>query len=219
MKSLRVPPLLLLLLLTACAAGQKKAPDVSPADLYQQAQKAVEKAQYDEAKRLLNRIREDSPFSKYAVDAELLSADAAFKDKKYDEAAAAYKSFVELHPTHPKVNWADYRRGLAYLNVAHPEDRDQSATRKAAEALQKLINADPNGPYTADARKRLAETRQTLAAHELYVARYYVRKKKYDSAQDRLRIVLRDYSETPANAEASKLMAELETKKSEAKKK
>jgi outer membrane protein assembly factor BamD len=111
------------------------------------------------------------------------------------------------------VSWAEYRRGLAYLKLAHRADRDQTATRQAAEAFQRLLGAHPTSEYAEDARKRLGEVRASLASHELYVARYYVRKKKYDAALDRLRGLVATYPDSPAGQEATKLAAEVEALK------
>ncbi|MBI5441687.1 MAG: outer membrane protein assembly factor BamD [Deltaproteobacteria bacterium] len=212
MKRARILCFCLLALLGACAAP-KKVPTAPPEDLYRQAVKAIEKSDWAEAQRLLDHIRDESPFSNYAVEAELLSADSLFKQEKWEEAAGAYKTFTELHPTHPKAAYAQYNRGLAYLKLAQKEDRDQTGTRNAAEAFQKLLNAYPASEFTEDARKRLAQARETLASHELHVARYYVRRKKYDAAVERIQVLLRNYPDAAVVPEAWKLVAELEAKK------
>jgi outer membrane protein assembly factor BamD len=205
-------PILLLSLLSACA-GARKAPDLPPEELFRQAKAAVQKSNFEEAETLLDRLRDEYPFSRHAVEAELLAADSAFKQKKYEEAAAAYKSFEELHPTHLQVPYAIYRRGLSYAEMAVREDRDQTATRNAAEAFQKLLNAYPQSEHAEEAGKRLAQARATLAAHEFYVAQYYVRRGKYDAALSRLQIVVEGYPELPIREKAQALAAELQAKK------
>lgn len=212
MRTLRSVTVLSLLFLCACAGVESKK-DMSADELYRAAQTSVAEKDYEVARKLFDRIRDEYPFSQFAVEAELLAADMAFQDKNWEEAAAAYRSFEDLHPTHPRVGYAIYRRGVAEAELSRPEDRDQTATRKAAEAFQKLLYAYPDSEHAQDARRRLAQARSTLAAHELYVAEYYVRRKKYDAALARLQELVQDYSDTPYRDEALLLATEIKAKK------
>jgi outer membrane protein assembly factor BamD len=203
-------PLITLAVLSGCAGSRPKDQASVSADvLFVEAQAEAKRHNYEDAAKLLERIRDEFPFSKYTVDAELLGADIAYQQEKYQEAAAAYRSFEDVHPTHPKAAYAVYRRGLAQMQLSRPEDRDQTATRAALEAFQKLLQAYGGGEYAKDARVRVVEARNRLAAHELYVARYYVRKERFDAAIGRLESVLRDYPDTSSKGEAEKLMATL----------
>lgn len=207
---------LLVALLYGCAAGQKRA-DLPPEELYRLAQEAVEDRDYQDAQKLLDQIRDQYPFSRFAAEAELLSADMAYRDKRYEEAAAGYRSFEELHPTNPKVPYALYRRGMAYLEISHPADRDQTATRNAAEAFQKLLFAHPDSQYADEARRLLDEMRSRLAAHELYVARYYLRKDQYGAALSRLQALVQNYPDAPQRDEALRLALEVQDRMREEK--
>lgn len=210
MRSLLLSILIAALALAGCA-GKKWRADAPPEELYRLAQAAVEDRDFDDARKLLDQIRDQYPFSRYAADAELLGADASFDEKKYEEAAAAYRSFGELHPTHPKAPYAMYRRGLSYEEITHPADRDQTATRDAVEAFQKLLYANPDSEYAPEARKQLTELRERLAAHELYVAKYYIRRKQTAAALQRLQRLVQDYPEAPQRDEALRLALELQT--------
>ncbi len=211
MRLLHLATLVAVLLAVACAGKQERA-DIPPEELYRLAQEALEDSDYEEAGELLDQIRDEYPFSRFAAEAELLSADMAFRQEKFEEAAAAYRSFEELHPTHPKAAYALYRRGLSYAEVSMPEDRDQTATRSAVEAFQKLLYASAESEHAADAQVRLAELRGRLAGHELYVARYYIRKKSYGAALQRLRTLVQEYPEAPQRDEALRLALELQAK-------
>ena len=196
----------------ACA-GRHPLPDTPPEELYRLAEEAVEDKDYEDARQLIDQIRDEFPFSKYAAEAELLGADMAYKRKEWEEAAAAYRSFEELHPTHSRVDYAIFRRGLAYLQTSLGADRDQTGTRNAAEALQKLLFAHPQTQYAGEARERLTQAREKLAEHELYVARYYARKEEYEAALTRLRGLVQNYPETSHRDEALGLALELEAEK------
>jgi outer membrane protein assembly factor BamD len=202
------------LFLVACAQPRPRL-DLPPAELYRLAEQAVEDHEFEHAETLIDQIRDEFPFSKYVMEAEILAADVAYEKETYEEAAAAYRSFEELHPTHPKVPYAIFRRGMSYLEISLPPDRDQTATRNAVEAFQKLLYAHPKSDYAVSARESLTEARGHLAGHELYVARYYNRKKKYDAALHRLQGLVQTYADTPHRDEALRLALAIQTKKRE----
>lgn len=199
-----------LVALTACSRPKLSA-DMPPDQLYQRALDAMADEDWREAREILEKIQDDHPFSRYAVEAELLEADLAYDQKQYQEAAAAYRSFEELHPTHPKVSYALFRRGMSYMKMSMSKDRDQTATRNAVEAFEKLLYAYPESDYAATGSDELTEARARLAAHELYVARYYVRRHKVEAAIERLQYLVQRYPDSPSTDEALKLALELQT--------
>lgn len=203
--------------LLACAGPQTADRSLeTPDGIFGRAQASVQSKDYEEARKLLDRIRDEYPFSKFAPEAELLGADVAFQQGKFAEASAAYRSFEDLHPTHPKAAYALYRRGLAHMELSEPEDRDQTSTRAAAEAFQRLVNAYPNGDYAKDALAGLESAKARLAAHEIYVAKYYVRREKFDAALGRLEGVVRSFAGTARAKEAEELMAEIRSRRANA---
>jgi outer membrane protein assembly factor BamD len=184
-----------------------------PEDMYAEAGKAFEDHSYKEAGETLAKLRERHPFSPLAVDAELLQADIEFASENYEAAAAAYSTFEELHPFHKNVDHAIFRRAECYYQRIDAEDRDQTPAHSALETYRRLLSARPDSTYAAQAKARVAEVREELAAHELYVARFYFRRGKYDSALERLKGLSRDYPETKANAEGAALIPEVEVEK------
>ncbi len=200
----------LLLLLTACAGADRLA-GVPPDQLYAMAEAAGADKDYEEAQKILDRIRDDHPFSRFAVEAELLTADLKFQEKKFEEAAALYRSFEQLHPTHPRVAYTIYRRGLAYWNLSSPAGRDQADTHSAAEAFQKLLYGYADSEYATPGREHLVQVRSRLAAHEIHVGRYYLRRERYAAALGRMEGVVREFPDTPEQADAQQLAAEART--------
>jgi len=199
------------LLLSACASPQE-VEKLSDEEMYRRASVAVQKRDYEDAEKLIDRLRDEHPFSDLVASAELLSADIKYANGDYEEAAAAYASFEDLHPTHPKVPYAVYKRGQSYLNVSLSPDRDQTAVVKANEAFQKLVYAFPETEYANKAKELLEDVHTRLAKHELYVARFYIRKKKFDAALGRLNFLTDKYPQTPQADEAFELVREVNAK-------
>lgn len=207
MRTDRIVATTLVLFLCACAGADRLA-GIPPDQLYAMAVRAGEDKDYLEAEEILDRIRDDHPFSRYAVEAELLAADLKFQDKKFEEAAALYLAFEQLHPTYPRIDYVIYRRGLSHWELSEKPGRDQTPTRAAAEAFQKLLYGHPEAPHAAQARQQLAEVRSRLAAHEVHVGRYYLRRKSYPAAIARLDGVVNEFPDTPESEEALQLALE-----------
>ena len=207
MKSFVRPFAATLLLLLAACAGADRLAGIPPDQLYALAEAAGADKDYEDAQEILDRIRDDHPFSRFAVEAELLAADLKFQEKEFEEAAALFRSFEQLHPTHPRVAYAIYRRGLAYWNLSSPAGRDQADTHSAAEAFQKLLYGYADSEHAAAAREQLAQVRSRLASHEIHVGRYYLRRERYTAALGRLGGVVQEFPDTPELAEALQLAA------------
>lgn len=198
-------------LLWGCASEQVR--QVPPAEaLYGDAVKALANDNFDDAEKMVAMIKEEYPFSPFAVEGELLGADVRFARENYEEAAAAYRAFEENHPAHAKVSYAIYRRGLCYHKLLESPDRDPSPARMLVEVLGRLVRAYPESEYAKDAVEKIKEGRNLLARHELGVADFYARKDKPEAARERLELLLRDYPDSESAPEAQKLLSTLPAK-------
>ena len=146
-----------------------------------------------EGVRFFEHVRLKYPFSKFATLAELRLADAKFDQERYLEAAEAYAQFVQLHPTHEEVEYAEFRAGLAHLKEAPADfvlfpaayERDQRQVQKAAESLATFVGTHPKSKYHEEATKLLADARGRLAAHEWYAAEFYWKRSRWAGAAQR----------------------------------
>lgn len=81
-------------------------------------------------------------------------------------------------------------------------ERDQQAAKESFESFRELVNRFPDSKYAPDSRLRMTYTVNSLAAHEVHVARYYYTKGAYVAAVNRAQAALTDYSGAPASEEA-----------------
>jgi outer membrane protein assembly factor BamD len=81
-------------------------------------------------------------------------------------------------------------------------ERDQKITAQALAEFQKLIRLYPESRYAPDAIVKIEACRLRLAQKELWIAAFYVRQGKYESALPRFDTVIRDYARTQAAPEA-----------------
>ncbi len=212
---------LLMLILSGCFGGTQKAPHLKSKrqieqkdrekqlkKLVQEAEKYLRTKRWDLAEESLREIRDRYPDSLYALWAELKMADCKFFAHKYQEAVVLYQEFEKLHPTNEAIPYVIYQIGTCYYNLILSPDRDQTFTKKALLTYERLLKSFPGSPYELEIKKRIKKCRERLADHEMYVARFYFRTKRYRAAYYRLLYLLQSYPETRAALEARKLRKE-----------
>jgi len=176
-----------------------------------------------EAVRFFEHVRLKYPFSKFATLAELRIADTKFEQERFLEAAEAYGQFVQLHPTHEEVDYAEFRAGLSHLLQAPSDfmlfppayEKDQREVERAVELLENFAGTRSQSKYHAEAVKLLGEARGRLAAHEWYVADFYWKRKRWAGAAQRYDTLVAKYPGSAREPEALLRLAELYLKMDE----
>jgi outer membrane protein assembly factor BamD len=170
---------------------------------------------WEVAVRLLGEVRRNFSYTRYARLAELRLADAAFRQEKYAEATAAYRSFTRDYPSDPEVPYARYRIVRAQFlqsdaSVFQPplEERDLAAVRGAYTSLQSFLSDFPDYHRRVELDYMLQVTTGVLVRHELYVARYYLKHDEFSPAIERVNYALEHYTGSGLEAEAVTLMGE-----------
>ncbi|MEZ4454269.1 MAG: outer membrane protein assembly factor BamD [Nannocystaceae bacterium] len=206
----------LVLALTA-GAGCKSGPDLS-VDYGQTAQENYELAlgefsdkDWEEAVTYADFVRIRFPFSRFAVEAELLVARAQFEQGNYAVAQDAFKQFGRLHPTHRHVRngWVAYMTAVsAFMNapggigIMPPYyQRDQNGLSDALTELAYFFDHYDASPMRSDAVKLRDEVNRRLLEHELYVARFYLDKNRPEAAIGRLERAHKDFPGIGLDAE------------------
>lgn len=192
---------LLALGLVKCVHKETTAEDADA--LYREAEEAYKDERYLIAIEKYRDIKNRFPYSARATDSELRIADTYFAQESYLESESAYEIFAELHPTHPKSDYVQYRMALSYFNQI-PDDsaRDLNPAYKAIEAFEKLSQKFPGSEYSSKAKEYIVESRKRLAEHENYVADFYFRRQHYLSASYRYASLLKEYGNLGYDEEA-----------------
>jgi len=182
---------------------------------YEEAVDAYLDEDWEVAVRLLEQVRKDFSYTRYARLAELRLADAAFRQEKYAEATAAYKSFAKDYPSDPEVPYASYRIVRAQFlqsgsSVFQPplEERDLASVRGAYTSLHSFLATFPEYPRRVELDYMLEVVTGLLVRHELYVARFYLQRDQYPPAIERVRFALDRYQDSGLEAEAVTLLGE-----------
>ena len=185
---------------------------------YEAAKKSLKAGNYNQTIELLEDLESRYPFGRYAEQAQLDLIFAHYRAFNPEAARASADRFIRLHPRHPKVDYAYYMRGLSaytrdlglferYLNSDRSK-RDPGSALESIADFSLLLARFPNSEYAPDARARMIALRNQLAAHEIHVARYYLKRQAYVATANRGRYVVENYQETPAVADGLALMVE-----------
>lgn len=220
----QTPARLLLLalipLFTACNSRVRlEAAETLPVDaMYTEAKTALDEGEIDRAVKFYERLVARFPYGKYHEQAQIELAYALYKDNKPDEALSAINRFIKIYPTHPRIDYAYYLRGLVNFNRRigllekyFSDDitrRDLQYVRQSFQDFGELVNKYPDSSYAPDARQRMVYLRNGLANAELMVASYYFRRGAYVAAAGRAKFLLETYQESPSTGDALAIMAE-----------
>lgn len=166
-------------------------------ELFEAGNDAMSEKNYVSASRYYAKLKDNFPFSPYAVEAELSLADCYFLDEEWGMAVEAYKEFELLHPRHQAIPYVLFNIGMANLNGYPSIDRPATQVEEAYSYFQRLTESYPHTEYAEVAREKMHECRKIMAEHELFYAEFYYRMERYTSALARYKVIIENYSDVP----------------------
>lgn len=172
-------------------------PEDTAQELYENATDAMQDKDYLQAIKYYQRLKDDYPFSPYAVEAELALGDAYYLDEQYPEAAEMYKDFESLHPRHPSIPYVLYQVGMADLHSFVSIDRPTTSVQESLEYFERLRESFPDSEYAQKAPEEIKKGRQILAEHELYLGDVFWRMKRYGPAWKRYTYIIENFPDLP----------------------
>lgn len=201
-----------LLALSGCRKGEKYDDLMSAEALYAQGKKSLDNRSWQRAIIAYKALQTRYPFGRYTEQSMLDLSYVYYKGAQPQEALSTLDRFIRTYPAHPNVDYAYYLKGLVnfeqnlgFLEKMMPKrmrDRDQSAAQDSFMDFSEMIRRFPDSRYIPDARQRMVFLRNNLAAYEITVAEYYLRRKAYIAAANRARYALEIYPNTPQTPEA-----------------
>ena len=196
-----------LLVCSGCSLWGKKK-EKTAEELAESGITSFEKRNYRAAITEFTNLKNWYPFSKYAILADLKIADSHYHLKEYDEAILAYGDFENLHPRNEAVPEVIYKTGLCYFDRIDTIDRDQSNTLKALKTFERLIRQFPDSDFAEKSREHIQKCMETMAGHELYVGKFYLKSDHYLAAKARFETVVESYPTTRAYKDAVRYLEE-----------
>lgn len=197
----------------ACAGRDRdRTADWSAERLYDEAKRAMDGADFEQAIEYFEILEARYPFGDYALQAQLDIAYAYYRFGEDESALSATDRFLRLHPTHEAAAYAYYLRGLVrynmgrtFLNNVWPRDlaqADQRRLRRAFDDFRTVVQQYPDSDYAEDAHQRLVFLRNEMARHEYEVAEFYFRRSAYTATVNRIDYLVAHYDQAPIMPEA-----------------
>lgn len=208
------------LLLNACST----ATDPSEAyrgetaqQIFSRGEEALRNHSYQQAIKRFEALDVQYPFGHETEIAQLHLIYAYYMTDDYASAESAADRYIHAHPTSDHIDYAYMMRGLSnyYQNLGIFEHifaidlatRDLTQIKKSYNDFAMLVRNYPHSQYAPAAHQYMIYLRNTLADHELEVAKYYYSRKAYVAAANRANLVVRHYQGAPCMPNALALMA------------
>lgn len=175
-------PLLFALLLPAAGCSGKRREDpillLSAAEALEMGKALLAQEKYYKAERHLSHAFEVEPNSRSGREALLLAADALYLrggSDNFIRCEAKYRDFLNRFPTSERADYAQFQLANCLSRRVEKPDRDQKVTRKALDAYEELLRLYPTSSYLPEARQKIDQVIDLLAAHELAIGSFYLR--------------------------------------------
>ena len=204
------------LLIAGCGIFSGAEPDEtigwSAQRLYGEAKDSMSSKRWDEAIKYFEKLEARFPYGRFAQQAQLEVAYCHWKSEDRAAALAAADRFIKLYPNHQHVDYAYFLKGLinfnedqgilGFLASSDLSDRDPKGAREAFDAFREVVTRFPESRYAADAAARMRYLVNSLAWHEVHVARYYMKRTAFVAAANRAQYAIKHYPQAPAVEEA-----------------
>jgi outer membrane protein assembly factor BamD len=142
------------------------------------------------------------PYTEWAKRGLIMQAYTLHQTRKYEEARIAAQRYLDFYPGEEDAAYAQYLLALSYYDQIDEVGRDQGLTYQALQALRVVIEDYPNSEYTKSAILKFDLAFDHLAAKEMEIGRYYLKRANYTAAINRFRTVVADFQTTSHTAEA-----------------
>lgn len=202
---MRCLPLATAAALAGCASSSDMTKALNPdppSKMYAEADEFMSKGKFDDAAKKFEDLDRDHPYAPEARRAMVMAAFAYYKSGKLPEAVTAAKRYTTMHPGTKEAALAHHIIAQSHFEEMRGPNRDQGETRKALAELKTLKTRYPDSPYAKDADNKIKITEDNLAASEMEVGRYYLKRKQYVAAINRFKTVVSDYQTTAHVEEA-----------------
>jgi outer membrane protein assembly factor BamD len=218
MRILVLTTVAVLLGLSGCGGNRSRAPVGDAQKLYEMAKRACDNANYKDGIAYYENLEARFPFSNEARQGQLDLMWAYYKNREPESAIDQADQFIRENPAHPRIDYAYYIKGLVQFERnpnflerwfnADLTERPPIDARKSFQAFQTVLERFPNSEYAEDSRRRMIFLRNRLAAYEVYVADYYLKRGAWVGAINRSKYTIENYDGAPQVKRALEIMAQ-----------
>lgn len=174
----------------------------SAEDIYKRAEYDLNQGEAEDAARLFGEVERLYPYSEWARRSLIMQAYSFHQDQDYENSRIAAQRYIDFYPAEEDAAYAQYLLALSYYDQIDEVGRDQGLTFQALQALRIVIERYPDSEYARSAILHFDLAFDHLAAKEMEIGRYYLKRKHYAAAIARFRVVIEDFQTTSNTPEA-----------------
>ncbi|MFC0200214.1 outer membrane protein assembly factor BamD [Paracoccus rhizosphaerae] len=196
------------LILTGCGGDRDRTQrenldKFTAAEIYRRGEYELENSRKPEdAVFYFSEIERLYPYSEWAKRALIMQAFGNHKAGNYEEARAAAQRFLDTYPGDEDAAYAQYLLALSYYDQIDDVGRDQGLTFQALQGLRTVIEQYPDSEYARSSILKFDLAFDHLAAKEMEIGRYYLKRGHYAAAINRFRVVVEEFQTTTQTPEA-----------------
>jgi outer membrane protein assembly factor BamD len=170
--------------------------------IFERGEREIAEGSPDDAAFTFGEIERLYPYSEFAERALIMQAFAYHRDQDYPNSRASAQRYLDFYPTQQDASYAAYLLALSYYDQIDDIGRDQGLTFQALQALRRVIEQYPDTEYAQASVQKFDLAFNHLAAKEMEIGRYYLKRGNYVAASNRFRTVVEDFQTTTHTPEA-----------------
>ena len=136
------------------------------------------------------------PQSPWAAKSALMAAYAYYTQDYYSDAIYELERFIKTYPKHPDIPYAHFLLGMCFYEQIVDETKDLESILLAKKQFELLINDYPSTDFALDSKFKIDLINEVLASKEMFIGKYYLKRRKWIPAINRFKKVISDYSTT-----------------------
>ncbi len=152
--------------------------------------------------RYFSEIERIYPYSDWARRALIMQAYAYHRGREFEESRAAAQRFLDTYPGDEDAAYAAYLLAISFYDQIDEVGRDQGLTFQALRHLRRVIEEYPETEFARSAVLKFDLAFDHLAAKEMEIGRFYLKRRNYVAAINRFRVVVEDFQTTTHTPEA-----------------
>ena len=193
----------LIIFITSCNSKKEKISiiesdnlEMQMIDAYKEAYKELDRGDAIFAAKKFSEAELLYPQSEWAPRAVLLSAYSFYSQNYYDRALSELDRFFSKYPKHKDIDYAHFLYAMCYYENIIDEKKDLKPLLTSKTRFEYIIKNYPNTDFAQDAKFKINLINDILASKEIYLGKYYLKKKKWVAAINRFKNITEFYSTT-----------------------
>ncbi|MDE0114522.1 MAG: outer membrane protein assembly factor BamD [Albidovulum sp.] len=190
------------LLLAACGRDEVDLETLPPQGIYRSAENFMEEGDWLEAAEAFETIERLYPYSDWAKRGTVMAAFAYHTAGEFDRSRSAAQRFVAFYPADKDAPYAQYIAALSYYDQVDKRGRDLENSMLALQALRAVAENYPDSRYAKSSLLKFDLVVDHIAAKEMEIGRFYLKRGHHMAAIGRFRTVVGTYGTTSHVQEA-----------------